>query len=46
MNISHNYEKEHLAVRYALMIQNTDSRIRAEGYKKLIEYCKRNRCMV
>ncbi len=41
MNSPPNYEKEYLAVRYAVLTQSSDSKLRVEGYKKLIEICKR-----
>ena len=34
------YEKEFLALRYALMTQSSDSKVKTEGYKNLINYCK------
>ena len=40
MNIPQNYEKEFLAFRFGVMTQNSDLKIRAEGYKKLIELSK------
>lgn len=41
MNIPSNYEKEYLALRYAVMCQSNDSKIKAEGYKNLISLCKK-----
>jgi hypothetical protein len=43
MIISEKYQNECLALRYGLMCQNSDFKIRVEGYKKLIEYCKKSK---
>lgn len=42
MSISQ-YEKEFLAVRYAVMCQNSDSKVKAVGYKNLLEFCKKSK---
>jgi len=34
------YEKEFLALRYCIMTQSVDNKVKVEGYKKLIEICK------
>jgi hypothetical protein len=41
MTTASNYEKEFLAIRHAVMCQSYDPRVRAEGYKKLIDMCKK-----
>jgi hypothetical protein len=43
MNIPQTYEKEYLAVRYALMVNCSDSKVRADGYKNLLELCKKQK---
>jgi hypothetical protein len=35
------YEKDFLAIRFAVMCQSNDTKIKAEGYKNLILYSKR-----
>jgi hypothetical protein len=42
-NFQQQYEKEFLAVRYAVMCQSSDSKIKIEGYRKLIDFCKKNK---
>ena len=43
MNISKEYTTpESLAIRFAVMINTKNVKIRAEGYRKLIELCKSN----
>lgn len=34
------YQKENLAVRYGIMAQAGDPKVKVEGYKKIIEICK------
>jgi hypothetical protein len=41
MNISNYYEKEFLAVRYAVMCQSGDIKIKIDGYRKLIDFSKK-----
>lgn len=38
---STSYEKEFLALRYAVMCQSNDSKTKAEGYTRLINYAKK-----
>lgn len=37
------YDKEFLAVRYAVMTINSDFKIKVEGYRKLIDFCRKNK---
>lgn len=34
------YQKEYLAVRYGIMAQSHDNKVKIEGYKKLFDICK------
>jgi len=34
------YEKQYLALRFGVMTQSSDNKVKIEGYKKLIESCK------
>ena len=40
-NFQQQYEKEFVSVRYAVMSQSSDSKVKVEGYKKLIDFCKK-----
>jgi hypothetical protein len=39
MNTS-GYQKEYLALRYGIMTQSSDNKVKIEGYKNLVESCK------
>jgi hypothetical protein len=40
MNISEKYAKEFLAFRYAVLSHSSESKLKAEGIKKLLEMSK------
>jgi hypothetical protein len=42
-NFHQQYDKEFLAVRYAVMTMNSDFKIKVEGYRKLIDFCRKNK---
>jgi hypothetical protein len=41
INFQQQYEKEFVAVRYSVMSQSSDNKVKVEGFKKLIDFCKK-----